>query len=322
MCRGSSCNNKWLDRAALPCLAWLATIRYFQPDVFLHECTPAFPLGIFHEVLNDTSRGHHAKHPSARPLPHSWFDGLEDDAADNDVQQLAEWCFLSEVFSPDQLGKPVRRSRRYTAGYWRPGCQLRLAIDFRSMFCRQLLLDASVYFQADPDMLGQSVSRELADLNIGQESRLEAQLCAAARAGQCDSNFEHWSVSFAIVDLTQSVGWRGVSTEVLPALLRRSKLWDLVSAQPVGEVALWLAQGFPHPRAVGLAPAVLQSITIPCGATGPSDSASSRTELLYCRGPEHTVVERLSLIGNAMNLTQVSAWLAFAFASIDRVLPS
>jgi hypothetical protein len=313
--------NKWLDKATLPCLIWLLSTRYWQPDVWIHECVPGFPDSIFSTVFGDTLPGQ-LKDVYALSPPPGWADQAPVLSQTSDCQEdestVSEWAVVTEVFSAEQLGVPVKRPRRYSAGFWLPRCSLRPGVDFKQQFCRRLRLDASIYFAADPAMQGCSAGDDdtLHSMNSSQAVRLESRLCEAFRLGHCDAGFRNWTVPVALVDVTQSESWRKIETQCVPTLLTGSKLYDMVSSQVVGEVSLWLSQGFPHPSAIGVGAASIAQLdfSFPCGlqaidgAPGASSQQAARPL---------TKAERLRLAGNAMNLTQVSAWFAFVVGSMD-----
>ncbi len=320
-------SNAWLDEATLPYVTWIMSVRYFQPDIFCHECVPNFPSNVFDEILNDGKP--QLKDVYSLEPQQLWFDAQPLDDDKDLTPPPSEWSIITEVFSPEDLGCPVRRRRRYSAGFWSPRCQTLRGLSLSDFCFRRLACDGTVFLQADPVMVsGGSSFSGISFLEISQEfmiasqvNRLEGRLFQAFRAGFCDSDFKHWTVPFAIVDLTQSEAWRGIDTQVLPTQLRKSKLWDLVTARLVGEAALWLSQGFAHPEAIGLPKSMTGRFPFQMDVFGSPQSSTSSTSTASTRHPSLALSERLAMAGNAMNVMQVSAWIAFVLAHLRSVSP-
>ena len=155
--------NAWLDEATLPCLTWIFGLRYYQPDMFQHECVDMFPAKqIFQSILQGTVQDV-PKCVYARPIPLEWQerlpvdddikDGLSSQGADSADEMKQEWWVFTVVFGPDDIGAPTIRKRRYSIGYWlphiRPQSSSLDTAGFRGRFCRPLSCDASVYLNAD-----------------------------------------------------------------------------------------------------------------------------------------------------------------------------
>jgi len=345
MTNGSTCPNRWLDSATVPCLVWLMSVRFYQPDIFIHECVPAFPSTIFQTVLNDTS-GTQMKNVYAVDRPEfslmlpgksAGHAGDYDDSPSDDLV-LPEWALCTKFFSPEDLGVPHRRQRCYTAGVWKPRFpSLNFGlVHFEHEFFRTLELSAKVFFEVDPAMASQG-SRPMIS---AQANRLETHLVRAAEKGLCNQDFSEWRVPVAVVNLLQSNAWAAISTTSLPSLLRKGRLWDLTSGAEVGEVSVWLAQGFPHPLAGGLPDCLRADFSFKCchdessasgsvpdlavarggGGSSPKDLASGARSRLRVGAPQvhhgFKLSDRLSLVGNAMNLWQVTAVLVFAFSCV------
>ncbi len=198
------------------------------------------------------------------------------------------------------------------------------AFDFEQTFFRRLMLGAKAFLDADPEFSKPSRAKDNEAIIANRAVRLEDHLVSAVKAGMCNSDFEDWQVPCALVDLTQTEQWGRVSVEVMPALLRRTMLYDMVSGRLVGEISAWLAQGFPHPAARGLSPDLQSWCSFGfCQESGQEENtshspgAASSTDV----GPSDTRVQltssdRLELVGNAMNLLQVSAWCVQVFGAI------
>ncbi len=164
------------------------------------------------------------------------------------------------------------------------------------------------------------------DIIPNQAVRMETRLCAAHKAGFRDEEFEAWSVQVALVDLAQSAEWGGIAVDALPALLRKQKIYDLVSGQLLGEVGAWVAQGFPHPAALGVSLAVKARFSFRCGhnalqleSTKPAASSAAAAQTSPGSCTEFSRNDRLSWVGNAMNVLQISAWLVHVLQHVGKL---
>ena len=87
MRQGQAVGAGWLHASTLPCLVWIFWTRKVQPDWFLHECVQNFD---FRQLAN----------------------------------ALDEYCIFSFKTTPQQLGLPANRFRRFTVGYQGTKCVL------------------------------------------------------------------------------------------------------------------------------------------------------------------------------------------------------
>lgn len=168
-----------------------------------------------------------------------------------------------------------------------------------------------------------------ARITPGEAVRLDGYLVKAASNGLCSNDLAQWNVRFALADLTQSADFRGIyiGSRMMPTLLRRTKLRDMVSDQAVGEISSWLAQGFPHPSALGLQPE-LASLFPFVGLLG-GEVSEGREDKPSKRARKAANGERKSLrssdlsglVGNAMHWAQAGTWLAYTLSTVAQVGP-
>ena len=143
-------------------------------------------------------------------------------------------------------------------------------------------------------------------LATGDYGRLEGFRVRAEKAGLCrrgpngDGQIG-WSQVVALANVTQTESYfTDFSTVVMPALMRRSTLVDLVRNRVVWAAEHWITQGFPHP-----AFASEDSARFFPGAPSLVPSPSADAGVL-------PAAEQRQLTGNAMHWAQISAWFLFA----------
>ncbi len=104
----------------------------------------------------------------------------------------------------------------------------------------------------------------------------------------------------AIIKVCQTAEFqRAIFTDVAPALLRATVLWDMIREGPCGPSVYWLIQGFAHP---GI-PAVAQHVeAFPC----PS---------VVCSGLPGTAQKALT--GNSMHLSAIGTWTLYNLTAIS-----
>ena len=156
------------------------------------------------------------------------------------------------------------------------------------------MCNASVYINAmrlaDDDGLAESSAGSPAEL-----ARLEGYQLLASQMGLCDDCFFNWDacLNFAIVNVTQRAEFIGLKIrDAAPTLLRKSKLWNLLTEQPIHVAVHWLMQGFPHPSFSRLSPELI--------AYFPYASLDSLSD-----------VQQRSLVGNAMHWASSAAMFLF-----------
>ncbi len=143
-------------------------------------------------------------------------------------------------------------------------------------------------------------------MSCGAFDRLDGYKIHAERTGLSVNG--QYSTRFALIKVCQRVEHQqSIFTDVVPALLTGTTLWDLVRGGPLGPTAHWLIQGFPHPLAQGVSERA--ALAFPC----PENLVDVTTGL--CGRSQK------ALAGNAMHLAAIGAWACYNFATIRRNLP-
>ncbi len=123
----------WLHESSTPFLCWVQLLLHHQPHLIVHECTPSFDTVTLAALLQ----------------PH--YD--------------VSFC----IASPDDLGFPCRRARKYSVCVHRSKANLRCPLDrenFLRVFAREVCTDASLYFQAPTDVLKKHIAAMAVKLQI------------------------------------------------------------------------------------------------------------------------------------------------------------
>lgn len=115
---------------------------------------------------------------------------------------------------------------------------------FERAFFADMRLDASVYLDAGMSpVVPPAIVPPPADL-----ARIEGYQYRAKEMGYCNGDFTEWSLKVAVVNITQRVEFMDLrASPVMPTLLRKSILWDLVRDEMVHPAVHWIVMGFPHP---------------------------------------------------------------------------
>ena len=124
------------------------------------------------------------------------------------------------------------------------------------------------------------------------------------QSGEND-NDEEWCAPHIIVDVTQNDSVRSscLQQRLAPALLKRSKLWELVSDCPIAVKTHWLIQGFVHPEAERLMPGQKSRFPFP--------------SLVVRGGDALTLSEQRALTGNSMHLCVIGSFVAHCLANVQ-----
>ena len=132
------------------------------------------------------------------------------------------------------------------------------------------------------------------------DSDLPCQMSAVASDLRDEKG--QWRVSHVIVDVTQNEAMRSsaIRQVVAPALLKRSKLWELVSDSGIPVSMHWLIQGFPHPSARSLESSEIDEFPFP--------------ELL--RSGSLSLCDQRALTGNSMHCAVAGSWLGHVIACL------
>ena len=131
-CAGTTCcpfsamgaGGHWLDKATAACLTWAFSVRYYLPDIVLHECVPRFTEGTLNEILGSMPADGHSVY-------------ARDTSEDTELSYAME----SLVFSPKDLGVPSSRARKYSAFFLSPWVRPP-ALSVPTTFFRELLVVA------------------------------------------------------------------------------------------------------------------------------------------------------------------------------------
>ena len=133
-------------------------------------------------------------------------------------------------------------------------------------------------------------------LNAGERVRMIGYFEGAGKRGVFGKSGKS-AVQCMVVNLTQNPEYFGTGpAEIMPALLRNTKLYDLASCTEVIPQVHWLIQGWPYP---GLAPPE-QAGTFPFAGMA-EDVLTNRDVRI--------------LTGNGMHLAQVGTSCLFALAT-------
>ena len=316
----------WLHESALIYLSWLFSIRFFSPDILLHECVKFFPPAALAEVLNDPAVQVKCDFSlTAGP------EGDDDDESDMDgemispvdevddqrgtsntfVQELAgpKWNTQSYVFGPTDLGIPAARARRYSICVRSGSAVFMPGAEFGEAFFAPLISTGKIYLDVELEDSGAADCDDfLADnLSSSDIARLEGWHLLCAKRGLCDSDFRNWKTPFAVASITQTAEWQGVgqstANHVMPTILRRTRLWDLVGEKPIGLHTHWLIMGFAHPRVK------LQSV---------SADVRNLCSPLSSTIPSLSLVEQRSLTGNMMHSSAFAAAFLYAIGCTSK----
>ena len=103
---------------------------------------------------------------------------------------------------------------------------------------------------------------------------------------------------------------KDIDTKVMPCLLRRSQLVNMVTQEIVWAAEHWAVMGFPHPSFTD-DDAVRKYF--PCASLFAVD-AEGNPKLPDQNGRQRTANQKF-LTGNAMHWAQISVWLTFALAT-------
>jgi hypothetical protein len=216
--------GEWLDMTSVACLTWLFSMRYYQPSMILHECTPSFKIQQLFKLLRQGSM--------LSPLcPFS----------------EPRWKMKTEKLCPTDFGIPTRRQRRYSYLWASSGLQMRCGMTVKDIFGRELSVSGDQYFVADDEQV-QLRTRTLAELHgvMIDDADLpqSVALLPAHWVRMCDYRLIaaargiHLNVSspecpgMAIVNLGQNPSRSPVVDDfVAPTLLTGSKLFDLVRSR-------------------------------------------------------------------------------------------
>ena len=143
--------GSWIDRSTISALAYVYSAKFFEVDLILEECVLGFQEDIFDQILR-AKTWETPKHVDTRPIQ-----------PDEDKPRSYVMSKLS--FSPTQLGIPSMRCRKYCAYHLQPFLKPLPVNLFCDLFFSRLLVDASAYVVATPNM----VEQEMRSIVFGTE---------------------------------------------------------------------------------------------------------------------------------------------------------
>ena len=267
---------RWLDVSATPCLAWLFYIATTRPRMVVHECVPGFDV----------------------PVVEDFLEALYE------IQSL--------VFCTSDLGMPNTRRRRYTLMLLKP-LRFNLPFDvhhFGRIAFRRRVADARIFFDAD-NFEQKKIYAEMAakakmtlKRNNGRYFSWHSlltrgchnRLMKYAEAAVNEYGTEH--VPFLVVNIAQRQEWVGQMKSIVPALLRHSNIWVLMSdrqARPALPSELLAVQCFS------------------AGRGGMSNRSSCGTYAAWQAGAV-TSAQVVKLAGNSMSQAAVGLVVLFGLA--------
>lgn len=295
MTRTKGGKPKWLSDRTLPCLVWLFSCRYYRVDRLFHENSANFPHDVLGEIFNFNI---------ASQLRSQYFcAAVANDEADvpdvepNEADDLESWVVRSVAFSPEDVGIPCNRTRRYSSVSHssvdsRKSC---CYPSFAAVFFRTLAVDAAVFFPPDwwqqPRQLLQDIDLSACDL-----ARLEGHCVYHNYLGSCDGFFDSWEIPLAIADVTQEARFRPAQSRLFPTQMLRSVFWDLVRNRRVPSHVLWLAHGFPHPAAT---------------AQMSEEQQHGFDSSIFPALADLSYRSQQRVLGNSMHLSQISLWCLY-----------
>ena len=197
-----------------------------------------------------------------------------------------------QVFSPFDCGVPADRRRRYN--YWKSGGGGDVQDhSFEDLFFRKTVASPAVYLEHHRQ--NEAVDGK-SGLTPFRYRMWESYVVMAAQRGIYDvsaAEDARWKVECAIVDLRQNASHvQRFAYKAVPALLKGSMVFDLVSDREYSIAELWMVQGVPHPVAVRSDAKLLERCCFL-----PAIDSSSPSVL-----PE---ASQRQMVGNAMHSVQI-----------------
>ena len=114
-----------------------------QPDLLLHECSPAFPEAEMRQVLNDRV-DEQMRCIFARHYDDESHEPHERSESDEEAQT---YVLASMVLSPVDLGVPASRPRRYTVALYRAAATFTPTFtEYSQLYGASLLCDVRIYY--------------------------------------------------------------------------------------------------------------------------------------------------------------------------------
>ena len=112
-----------------------------------------------------------------------------------------------------------------------------------------------------------------------------------------------WLSDVAIVDAKDVDKYGGIHSQLMPCILCKSEMFDLVSQSRLGVQQVWLAQGFPHPGARSELGSLVELFPFDL------EDVAALTDQ-----------EQKGLLGNCMHVAQIGAWFLYNVACSRQAL--
>ena len=191
---------------------WAYACRFYGPDTILQECTPGFDSPYFAGIL--------AQPKSLAPSTSSVFSICAPAPHTYDQDSL--------VFSPAELGVPASRIRFYARYNLETMVRRRHAaqLDFAGFFFCDRQASGFIDLVSDPH----EEQDAMPPLTPAMQGRLESWYVSAQKNCYCADMGAQWSreVKLCICDISQNSDFGQLKTRGMPALLRKTMLYDMI----------------------------------------------------------------------------------------------
>ena len=254
--------NSWLHPSTLAFFVWCYSVRFFEPDLILHECVKGFPEQMLVDIFAPApAAAMQLESPMAHPLSMSMPSGYKVT-----TRVSHPWTLESRRVGLEHIHACSCSPRLYHV--------LAKPI-FGDIFFKELAADASIYLVApESEKLAESKEviqkvdaaskpRRVVHLESGEPSaekllhpgdyaRLEGYRCLAMQdptlcTKLADGEID-WKKRIALVNVVQTETYmKDIGTTVVPCLMRRSQLVEMRTSEIVWAAEHWVIMGFPHP---------------------------------------------------------------------------
>ena len=141
---------------------------------------------------------------------------------------------------------------------------------------------------------------------IAMYCRLDNYLDHAKDIKLCSMRGGHrkWHLECAVINIRQNREYtRHIATNVMPALLRQSVLYDLVTDRPLIVAEYWIVHGWAHPGCESIAAELRREFPFPS---------------LVSEGPsELKAASQRCLLGNGMHWCQIGLWVLYSASFLN-----
>ena len=256
----------WLHPTSLVFLVWAFSMRFYEPDMILQECTRRFDYDKLYGIL--AKRGHTTRLPIRSPFTRYLPDG----------KRIPTWKMKTEIIDPLDLGIPSRRPRRYTYFWIEEVVDFPWPLSIKELFSRSLQGTSALYKVATSEQVNAMAWRVQ-----GKHTFMGMDVDLAEHMNEDDSNSaftpaaylpaSKWVRMQHYIELAKNKGlmngmgqpaeginmiWVNLETnpqfgnmadvEHAPTLMTNSSLFDLVDARMLMVMPEhFVIQGFPAP---------------------------------------------------------------------------